>query len=77
MTKLDWDKARRQASLAKPTIVYPRYSKLDRQRFGFRAKFSGTCENCKVPFAPGTQIRYNADDKLIHGRGCPIKSKRS
>jgi hypothetical protein len=79
MTKLDWDRARRQkqSSYMKTTVAYwdsPRRRKFS--PFGFPAKHAGVCRNCHQSFKVGTMIKFNAQDKIVHGRGCPKKPSK-
>lgn len=33
---------------------------------GFPAKYAGRCAACKHEFEPGTQIRYDEDEDIVH-----------
>ena len=82
MTRMNWDKVRRERAFESAEKFYrsltpTNHSPRREKPLGFRAKYDGTCSNCKQRFTAGTLVKYNISEKIVHGQGCPKRKESS
>lgn len=82
MTRMNWDRVRREEQFKRAErystpFGMGRKPHTKAQPIGFRAKFAGRCANCHAEFPTLTFVRFNKNDQLVHGRGCPKKSSQT
>lgn len=83
MSKLNWEKLNRYDKLRRAPLFGSSLgsAKAAKQRSrtvnrAWLAKFPGECANCHGRFNAGVSIRFNAQQKIVHGFGCPKKKTK-